>query len=161
MNKIIEHDKYGKISYHESAWLGKRSISINDKPLTKINNRTFSIEDDKLITLKGNSTFGLSMNIDGESIQIISRPKWYEILLIVLLYSFIVVWSNVVQLCLIVPIVGGAIGGFICGAMLALTFYLMTKFEKPLYRVLTCIGLALLTFLICFLIGLLVISALV
>lgn len=162
MKTVLQNEKYGEIVYEESAWSGKKSISINGVILQKKDKTTFEYvtdEEIETVIVKGNSMSGAKLSIGGQTIQVIAPPKWYEVALSVLIFAFILVWGNVPQLCLIFPLVGGAIGGFISGMFAVLNFMIMRKLEKPYFKILIFIAFMAATILVCYLIALLIISA--
>lgn len=75
-----------------------------------------------------------------------------------MIVPFIIAWGNSIPLCRIFPIVGGAIGGAIGGIFLALSFYLMVKVKKPIYKVLIGFGMFALAVLVAHIVALIILS---
>lgn len=159
MKNIIQNEKLGEIIYEESFWTGKKNISIAGKPLTKVDKKTFKTEDGKTATLTGNFLYGCKMALEGETIEL-SRPiKWYEYVLSLLPFILVMIWGNVVALCEIVPIVGGAVGGLISAIFCCINLYVIKKFNQWWLKIIISIISLGLTFLICYLIAIAILSA--
>lgn len=170
MIQEIKNEKYGTITYEESFLTGKKNVYFNGVQAQKTGKNTFVInikqvvdgevkEETVAFTLSGSLLSGVSLVIGYEVITIIPKTKWYEYVLFFLPVAIIIVWGNSVELCQIVPVVGGAVGGFISGlfSVLALSFSKRTKnvFLKVL------IGLASLavTFIVCALVASMLLGA--
>lgn len=125
-------EKYGEVEYFESAWTGKKGLKIQGQPLMAVKKNTFlmkTTEGDVAVTLKGSYMTGVILNIAGEEIEIIEKPKWYITTLIIFFAVLPMIWANVPALCKIFPIVGGAIGGLIV-AVCAVASYMVTHIQK-------------------------------
>ena len=92
--------------------------------------------------------------IGRDEIVITPKPAWYEILLLALGFGFVLTWGNSVALCSIVPIVGGAIGGAVCGFMMVLTIGLLRTVRTFGNKFAVWLGMVLATFGINFLLAL-------
>lgn len=123
MKQTIQHETYGEIHYEESFWTGKKSVSIGGTPLEKVSKKEFRLQDGSLVKISGNFLQGASLDINGETIRLTPKLKWYEIVLCILPFILVVTWGNIPALCAIVPIVGGAIGGAIGGLFCALGLF--------------------------------------
>ena len=145
MKSTTQHPTYGTIEYSEGFWTGKRSLTINDQPLKATGKATFEYQSSE-VKVKGNALFGAYLIINGEKIAIAESAKWYEILFSFLIVSIGIIWGNIPAFVLIFPVVGGAIGGFIC-ALFAVLYLYVTKSIKH-------IALKLISFLIFFIIAL-------
>lgn len=159
MKEHIHDSEIGEIMYEESIWTGKKSIYINGKLLEKLNKTTFLMKDGEEKThvfLKGNLLTGITIRIDQREIVVSRQPKWYEIALAILPFVINIVWGNNVVLFSIIPIVGGAIGGGICGAMSLMSMLLMKKANEIWKKLLIGIGMLAGSFLICFAIAMLI-----
>lgn len=133
MQLSVNHEVYGTITYNENAWTGKREIAFGQTILSKSGKNTFVYsngETELPVSVKGSFLFGVKLFVGAEEIQLSAAAKWYEIALSVLIFAFVLVWGNSVALCSIVPIVGGAIGGFISGVGMVLCLYFMRKTAK-------------------------------
>ena len=153
MKQIIDHPIIGHIEYEESNWTGSKSLSINGAPLQKTSKKTFVTPDGTPVEIKGNYLAGSSLIIGQETIRLTPPITWYEIVLTVLLFVFIIVWSNVPALLFVVPIIGGAIGGAITGGLAVLTLFLAKMTPKPILKILVIFGMAAATFLVLFLLA--------
>ena len=163
MEAIVSNKELGTIYYKESAWTGKKEIWINQTKLVKIhkNEYEYDLGDKKVVVeVKGSFLTGVFLYINNDKVTIVEAPKWYEIVLCVLIFSLTLTWGNSVTLCSIIPIAGGAIGGLISGACQVGTMVLMRKTKKVAVKLLIALGMLLLTFLLCFLAALLLISIL-
>lgn len=160
MKQSIQHDAYGTIEYDESFWTGKKNISFDGAPLQKVNRKTFLLPSGEQAVIEGSYLTGSRLRIGEERIQLTPAIKWYEILLSLLPFLLIMVWGNSVQLCQIVPVVGGAIGGFI-SALIGMVNMLIIKSLKPVWlKILISVCMLAGTFLICWLIGSAIVAAL-
>ncbi len=160
MKQVLENEKHGNIVYEESFWTGKKSITINDVPLTKKSKNEFETQDGKAIKVVGGFFQGACLNIDGESIRVTPKIKWYEIVLAVIPFVLIMIWGNSVALCKIVPVVGGAIGGFISALFSCCGLFLMKSSNKIWLKILIGLAAIAVTFLVCFGIGAAIVGAL-
>lgn len=160
MKNIVNSETHGKIEYEESFWTGKKKLSINDVPLQKVNKKTFVTESGEQLIIEGNYLKGSSVQIGSEKIQLTPAVKWYEVVLSVLPFILIMVWGNSLTLCLIVPVVGGAIGGAISAIFSFLNLFIIKDIKPIWLKILISIAMLGATFAICFLIGLAFLSAL-
>lgn len=158
MKNIIQNETLGEIVFEESVWTGRKKLSINGKPLTKVNKTTFKTEDDKTILLSGNFLSGCKMTIDGQVVELTPSVKWYEYLLSILPFVLIMVWGNSVELCLLVPVVGGAVGGLVSAIFCMVNLFVIKKFKPWWIKVLISIATLGLTFLVCYLIALIILA---
>ena len=142
MKEIIQHPMYGEIVYEESFWTGKRSLIIGGAPAEKRTKTEYVFGDDKtLVSIKGNYLYGISLVIKGETIEITPKPRWYEIAVSVIPFVLAIVWGNSPELCAILPMLGGAIGGGL-GALFGLTALMqMKKQPKLLNKLLIGLGI--------------------
>lgn len=163
MKKIIKHS-CGEIIYEESFWTGKKEISINGQKLKKLGKTLFEYTDEEgkitKVYLMGNFVGGTKITLDNQSIQVTEPAKWYEYALAILIFVVVLIWGNSPALCSIIPIVGGAIGGGISGAMGCGALILMKSTNNILYKILIVLGMFMATILICFVIALGLISSL-
>ncbi len=139
MKISVDHPSIGKIVYDENFWSGKKSLTVNDIPAKKVSKNEFLINEEKAV-IKGNFFVGISLLLQNETIQILQKPKIYEVVLAILPIIFLLIWGNSVALCSIFPVVGGAIGGFIGGMFGVLSLVFMANTKKPLVKI--SIGLA-------------------
>lgn len=158
MKQTIQHEKYGEILYNENFWTGKKSLSMNGAPLTKISKKEFQTANGVTGTITGSFLLGACLSIEGETIRLTPKITWYEIVLCLLPFILIMIWGNVVELCLIVPVVGGAIGGAISGMLSVVSLFVMRSVKPVWAKILIGIGFVGATFGICCGIGFAIIS---
>ncbi|MBQ7923745.1 MAG: hypothetical protein IJ329_00405 [Clostridia bacterium] len=162
MKRVIQHNVYGSIIYEEGAWTGKKSLTINGVPLTKVDKThyTYSL-DGELITveLKGNTLTGVTLKIQNEVIRLVDKPAWYVLVLSILMFIFVIVWGNSPTLCAVFPIVGGFIGGAICGIGAVLNVLIAGMVKKASYKILIGVGFFIATILLCYIIAVVIIAA--
>ena len=160
MKNIIQNDTYGEIIYEEGFWTGKKTLAINGEEASMLAKNLYLLNGKK-ITLKGSVFSGVSIVIDNETIQITPKTTWYEYIFTVLPFIFIIIWGNVPALCEILPLVGGAIGGAVSGAVGIIGLYNMKKTKNVGIKLLIGVGAFALTVLICYLLGVAILSALI
>ena len=159
MKKVLKIENIGEFTYEENVWTGKKEISLDGKKLEKTSKTTFKMPDGKTLEAVGNFVIGTNLKLDNQSYELYPRTTWYEYVLTFLPLLLICVWGNLVALCRIVPIVGGVIGGFISGITSCLNLVLI-KLVKPIWlKILIAIGVTGFTFLICFLVALIILKA--
>lgn len=150
MKKVIMHPTYGEIIYEEGIWSGKRTFTINGAAMQKISKDTYAFmfgEESVQAVLRGSMLAGASLNIRGEKIWIISKPKWYDWLLSFLPFAIIMIWGNSAPLCSIIPVAGGAIGGALGGAGFVVTMFNVRE-KRGVKKILTALLATLITFAI-------------
>ena len=133
MKATIHHDVYGDISYDESVWTGKKTITINGIVLVKQKKDVYLFDDGQTQTyvqVKGSLLTGVKVVFGSDAVQVLRAPAWYETACSVLIFMLVLVWGNTPALCAIVPIVGGAIGAAISGAMAVVNLMLMRSTKK-------------------------------
>lgn len=160
MKCVIKHERLGEITYEESFWTGKKSLYLDGQILNSTAKNVFQTANGETITLTGNFFTGTKGSIGGETITFTQPFKWYEYVLSAIPFLLVLIWGNVVALCEIVPIIGGAIGGAIGGLFLALNLVVLRKLRKVYLKILVSVGMTGLCFLICYLIALAVLAAL-
>lgn len=164
MKVIISDEKYGQIVYEESAWTGKKSISVNGTALQKVSKNVFTYSDQSgqsTFTIQGNYLKGSNLLVDGSTIRLTPPVKWYEIAMSVVIFVLILVWGNSVTLCSIVPVVGGAIGGAISGVFMVLNLFVIKRVNNIGLKVLISIVICAACFAICAGIGYSIVAAVV
>lgn len=157
MKESIQHPVYGQIVYEESFWTGKKSITVNGVSAPVVSKNKFMI-DGKEATLKGNFTGGVSMSIEGETIQLTPKSKWYESALAVIPLVFLLTWGNSVELCAIFPVVGGALGGLLGALGGIMSHNYMRRQKNPLLKVLIGLVAAAATIFVAYLLALVLIA---
>ena len=164
MRQEVKHEVYGVIAYEESALSGSKNISINGVELTKTGKTTYSgvVNEETLnVTLKGSFLSGVTVTINEEAVEVVSQTKWYEYVLYFLPFFIVLVWGNSIELCAIVPVVGGAIGGGISAGLSLCTLVFSKRVKNVLHKLLIGLAGLVVTFGVCVLIGILIQSALV
>jgi hypothetical protein len=156
MKASVHHIGYGQIEYSENFWSGKRELSIGGEKLTKKkkNVYTLSSENGELeCRIKGSFLMGATLYIDQDVIQLSAPCKWYENFCSILIFAFVLTWGNIPQLCEIIPIVGGAIGGAISGLGAITNLLLMRRVKRVGLKLLVWLGMFFATVLTCFLVA--------
>lgn len=164
MKFTVNSEKYGKIEYFESAWTGKKSLTIADRPLVQTSKDSFvhkTTIGDLGVKINGSYMRGVTIDIAGDKIEIIEKPKWYVLTLIILFAIIPIAWANVPSLVKILPIVGGAIGGGFVGVCAVASYMLTRIVKKPIHKILVTIAVFLISIAILYLLGILLITALV
>ena len=163
MKKNFNSEKYGNILYEESFWTSRKRITINGKVMKATSKTSFELQNDEEVIkalIIGNLLKGMTLKVDEEKFEVYAKSSWYEYVLAFMGVVLVIVWGNSVELCSIVPVIGGAIGGGISGLLAALSLMTMKKVNNPLLKVLIGLGMFVGTFLICMLLGVALVSAL-
>ena len=149
MQTTVSHPIYGIITYEESFWTGKKIITFDGIPLTKINKTTYqyqalptdpfaSPEGDAgsasapvTVTVKGNYISGVSLVIGDETVTLTAKASALD---------FVLGW--IPGILFFAFVIGGAIGGAL-GAMIGmgLTIFMKTR-KKTVHKVLICVGIS-------------------
>lgn len=148
---IVQSEKYGIIKYEESFWTGSRKIYVGNSLAKRITTKNYVVNfDDKEIdiSLVGNFMTGVTLLIDGEEYAVIDKTKWYEYILAVFPFAFVLVWGNIPASVDIFPVVGGAIGGLISGAMAVVSLASMKKTNKVTMKIVIGLVFVVITLLI-------------
>lgn len=132
MQNTVQSESYGEIVYDENFWTGKKQITFNGEALEKVSRKEFRTSNGEPVLVKGSFLTGVKLAVGNELITVMPTVKWYEVVLAVIPFIFIMIWGNSVALCRIIPVVGGAIGGAISGALSALSLFFMRS-VKPLW----------------------------
>ncbi len=154
MRSTVQHDEFGQIIYDENFWTGKKELTVNGVKLAKQQKNTFVFEHDgqsKIVDIKGGFATSAKLYIGDKVVELTPPLKWYEIVCSAVLFAIIVAWGNSVALCSIVPVIGGAFGGGITGAMAFLCLILMKNQNKLWAKLLVWLGMLAATFVVCFL----------
>ena len=152
MREVVQHSVYGEIVYEENVWTGKKTLTFNGVPAKQISKKEYALDDKKAL-LKGNIYSGVIMQIDGEDIQLLAKPAWYEILFAVIPFAFLMIWGNSPALCAIFPVVGGAIGGALGGIGGVISLLFMKKQKSPLVKALIGVAAIAVTVFVAFIVG--------
>lgn len=163
MKKVFVSEKYGNITYEESVWSGKKKVYVNGVVATQINKLSFSFkheEENIEVIVYGNIFKGCTLKVGEERYEIYAKSLWYEYVLAILPFVFIMIWGNIPPLCEIIPVIGGAIGGAISGVMGVVSISFMKNTKNVLFKLLIGIGFFLVTVLICAGLGLALVNVL-
>lgn len=149
MRVFVKDPVYGKIIYDENFWTGNKVITINGVQADKISKKEYTIYGKNFI-IKGNYITGISLYIDGKNITISRKTAWYEMLLAMLPFLFLMSWGNSSELCKIFPVVGGALGGALGGIAIVISLIFIKKQKSLLYKILIGIVVFAVTIFIAF-----------
>ena len=147
MREVINNSVYGEIVFDENAFTGKKVLTVNGVEATAVSKKEFLI-DGKKATLKGNFITGVELLIEDDVVVLSPKPRWYESLISILPFLFVIIWGNNVSLCAVFPVLGGALGGAIgaLGSILSLLF--MKKARLIINKLLIGLAVFVLTVLI-------------
>ena len=132
-----------ELVYEESFWSGKKTVTYNTTPLTKIKRNVFEYQDGEkteTFEVKGNSFIGVKINMFGRDVEVLRQLVWYEILL-----SVLVLLPGI--------LFGGMIGGFIAGVLGVLNLFIIRHLDKWYFKVLVTLGILAGEVLLLFVIG--------
>lgn len=160
MKELVQHPVYGEIIFNQSFWTDKKTLTVNGVAAQPISKNEF-IVNGKIALIKNNGLTGIDLYIEGETIQVSPKAKWYESFLAFFPFVFLMTWGNSASLCAIFPVIGGAIGGGLGALGGSTSLLLMKKQKKSIAKVLVGIGVATLTILIAFILAVALIFAMV
>lgn len=163
MKFSIHHPTLGEISYIENFWTSKKQLYVNDVELIKQSKSTFldpMSSTARAYFLKGNFLSGVTVTVENEIIEIVSKPKWYEAAMSIFIFALILVWGNT-PLSFIFPMVGGVIGGAISGLMAATNLFIIKKQDSIALKILISLGMTVATVLICSFVAFLIIGMII
>lgn len=113
MQAIVEHPTYGVIVYEESGWTGKKTITFNGLPLTKLNKTTYELPANPAtetpaltVSVKGNYMSGVTLTVGDEVIPVTPKASAADYVLGIL--PAVLFFLLIIQ---------GAIGGALAGMM--------------------------------------------
>jgi len=138
INNIKTQNK--ELYYEENFWSGKRTIKYNNVLLKKIKRNVYEYTNGETtheFTLKGNLIYGLTINMFNTNVQIKEKPKWYEIILSILVFAPCALF--------------GAIGGGIGGAFGITNLVLLDKVKKIYLKIVISLGLTIIALLLSYL----------
>lgn len=159
MKKTVNSKTYGKLTYEESFWTGKRTLFQNGKEVEKMGRNTFILENNETATIKGTFISGAKLVTETKSVKLLEGPRWYEVVLYCLWFIFLIIWGSVPQLCAIIPIIGGGLGGFI-NAFLCLTGLAGAKGRSTGAKLAICFGTFIGAFVIDFILACIILAIL-
>ncbi len=153
MKNAVQIAEIGLVTYEESFWTGKKKILVDGQEASKVNKKTFRLND-LTMELKGNYVQGVKLMCNGQVHTVVRATYWYEYLLALLPFLFVMIWGNSPALCQIFPIVGGAIGGAVSCVMLILQITVFRLINHPLIKILFSLAVLVATLLLLFLLAL-------
>ncbi|MBO4983001.1 MAG: hypothetical protein J6D23_02995 [Clostridia bacterium] len=159
MKQVIQNEKYGTIEFTEGNLIGNRTISINGELLSKKSNKKFQMNDGTIVEVKGGVFTGIKLQINNDEIKLSNSLTWYEIAILIAGFVFLMVWSNSVALCSIIPMIGGAIGGALYALSAVLGFSFSSKQKSPLIKIAISLCSVVVGLAICTLLGVLLVMA--
>ena len=164
MRELVNHEKFGMIEYTENFWTGRKNLYINGKQLKKIRRGTYEWQKEDGTTefcyLGGNFLKGVTLMIKSDTIPLVEPIRWYESLMAFFLAIIPMVWGSVRSLCLIIPIVGGAVGGAVYFTVAFIAMVIIKKTNNLALKFLIWFAALVVAFVVGFLIVLLVIDVL-
>lgn len=163
MKITIQHTTYGEIIYEESIWTGKKELTVNGVKAQKTSKKTF-IVDGKNAIINGSLYTGMTLVIDIIPIEIVPKPKWYELVLSILPISFWLTWGYHPAFYSNVSVVGGAIIGAICGALgglaIAISLPAMINSKTVVKKIIVGVAVFVITTLVAYVLEIALIGAL-
>lgn len=151
MKTTIHHSTYGFITYEESAWTGKKIITIGGVTLVKIKKNVFQytpmlgdpfatapegeestpLPSTVTVTVKGNYIGGVSLVIGEETIPLTIKASALDITLGVIPAALFFIF-----------ILGGALGGALSAAIGMGLVTLLKNRTKTIYKILISLGIS-------------------
>ena len=156
MKEVIQNEKYGEIVYEEGFWLGRKTITVNGTPLTRISKKEYQLPDGTPATIKGNFMQGACLVIGSDVIQLTPKIKWYEIALCLIPIILVVIWGSVPALVQIVPVVGGALGAFLSALCACAGLMFMKKVKAVWQKLLIALATTAVAFGVCCIVGIII-----
>jgi len=105
-NKVLE--------FEESFWTGKRTIIYDGVVLTKIKRNIYEYRKDDIVeqfVVKGNQLIGVTINMFGQTVEILRKLLWYEIVLSLSIFVSCLIFGIVAKNVIASAFVGGIGGG--------------------------------------------------
>lgn len=161
MKNEVTHNRLGNIVYEENFFNGKKSLIVNGNVLHQRSETVFvEVDEEKEIEYQvtGNFAAGVVVKAKGVSVQVVPKTPGYEYIIYFLPLILVLVWSSIVQLCEIIPVTGGLIGGAISGAI-SFASLVFAKCKKNLStKILISLAATAIAFAICALLGMLIVG---
>lgn len=135
------------LEYEEGFWTGKKTIKYNGITLNKIKRNVYEYsegETKELFQIKGNQVLGITIEMFGNSIELLRKLKNYEMFLSILI--------------LIPCLLFGAVGGGIGGVLTFTNLTLIRNFEKTSLKIIVSLQFFLLGILLSYIIACLVLK---
>ena len=164
MKASVYHEFYGEIVYFENVWTGKTEIMIGGMALEKVGKKSYLLptpEGKIPVGIRGNMLTSVQLTIGTVTVTVVDKPTWYEYVLAILPFVSVMIWSSSVTLCSIIPVIGGVIGGAICGAFMIVSLVSMKKCRNTVNRILVGLGVVVAAFAVCAILGYIYVAILV
>ena len=165
MRTVVMHPTYGEITYEESLMSGRKTLYVNGSMLVRRKKNEYLLprEDGTEIPVrvKGSFLTGVKALIEGNVVQLTRAAAWYEVLCSLAIFFFVIIWGASPSLCLIFPIIGGAIGGAVSGMMTLVCLYVMKSVKPVWLKLLLWLAFFAATLAICFVLALVFVALLV
>lgn len=162
MIKELNVEGLGNLVYEENFWTGKRTVKLNGVTLEKRNKTTFAgeVEGESVVAnLYGNWFTGLDIECGEHKVNVIPKTLPMEYFFFIVIFMLDIIWGNSIELCKIVPVVGGAIGGAISGFGGVLTLIYSKQTNDKSNKLMIGISGIIATFLACALVGYIIVSS--
>lgn len=135
--------------YQEGFWTGKRTISYDKTPLTKVKRNIFEYkteETTEYFEIKGNQLIGVTINMLGKDVEVSRKLTWYEIVLSILVF--------------IPCILFGAVGGAVGGALGFTNIMVIRSLDKTWVKIVVSVEFIAISLLLSYVLAVLVFKAL-
>ncbi len=149
MTKTVYIEGLGNLTYTESFWTGKKTITVDGVKAQRLNKKTYKLGE-RTISLNGNYLKGLKLGIDGEEHVVYEKTAAYEYILAALPFIIMMIWGNIPALLNIFPIISGAIGGAITGLIGVSQIVMFRNIKSPGMKVFASLVVLALTMLLLF-----------
>lgn len=138
-------EEIGTVTYSETFFLGRKELYVDDVLCKKVGKKEYSYTDKDgntaNLSLKGSFISGVTISNGAKNFTLISKPKWYELFIFMLIVLFPIIWGNNVATVEVLPVFGGAVGGAIGGAFAVMSLYTMRFFKRISMKMLVGIGI--------------------
>ena len=165
MKQTTYIDHIGTITYEESAMSGNKTLTINGYNCPKVGKKdyTYVAQNGTVVSvkIKGNFMTGVKLIDAVGKHEIVAKPKWYELAIVILSLMVPIVWGNSVELCKILPLLGGAVGGALGGVFGVLALFAMKKFKTPAVKVILGLGTVALGIIVNYVLCIAILAALI
>ena len=164
MKKIFDIEEIGRLEINQNWFTGRFKVKINDKPMVKYSKNLYVLEENDnrvSLYLDGNVFKGFGFTLNHQFYEITKPLPWYIYVLALLPFIFTMVVGNISAVAEAgFYYVGGALGGAISGLFSGLALYFCGYLSKWWVRILVCLGCFIITFVLCFGIGNLIVLSL-
>lgn len=161
MKVIVENEKYGTIEYKENFWTGRRKIYIDGKQYKyKDSNKYVNKSEGKeeVVKVRGGYFSGVRLTVIDTYVNVVPMTATFEYVLALLPFIFVIIWGSAPYFCSLFPIVGGIIGGVISITTGVVQVKIMREFKSVLLKILVAIIMFAVTFILCHLVALVILS---